>query len=80
MRFYSSSISSLQDFKDYVKAKGYEAKAFDILSDGYYAYFIKGECNAIKKDFTQINSITPCYYEWARLSFADCTNKDILNA
>ena len=87
-KFYSKNICSLQDFKDYCKAKGYKVeRAEEVAGDGYYALlsFIFEESKPNSKDFTQIN-VHPtgkqkfAAINWVRLSFADCSNTHILNS
>lgn len=90
-KFYSSSITSLQDFEDYLNAKGYSPRNLaEIPNDGYYAEVLTVSQNV--KDFTQINlklahhnsgqvsPLAPSMHSWVRLSFKDCTNKAIINS
>jgi hypothetical protein len=89
-KFYSSSIASFQDFKDYVEAKGYKGYSFaEIPNNGYFVMLKIGTSSA--KDFTQVNlgiasvvNVLPVpsfsKFEWVYLSFQDCTNTSIINS
>lgn len=96
-RFYSGSINSINDFDDYLRAKGYIPFVLsEIPEDGYYAEIRRGSSNV--KDFTQVGLLAATCrpiskldlhpssrdfaekYEWVRIGYADCNNKNILNA
>ncbi len=85
-------INDLMEFEAYCTGKGYKVRAAaQIPEDGYYAELKFGEAKT--EDFTQINLESTVWYKridpetcnppktvWARLSFKDCSNQEILKS